>query len=159
MVEPRATDTSSSTAEQKSTLVLNGDRSKLKGGGGEPGEVLYVFFFLLPNSKRYWWWPNTIKNKHKHSLWVSRQPAPPERAQGICTTTHPQFTLLRQQSHILCVFFTIDVETFTQVTMFCFDLLALYVRRRLYINFSISRANFLTTLRSHLDVTCSCYFC
>ena len=37
-------------------------------------------------------------------------------------------------------------------------LLALSVGRRLCINFSVSRANFQTTLRSHLDVTCSCYF-
>ena len=37
--------------------------------------------------------------------------------------------------------------------------LALSVGQRLCINFSVSRANFLTTLRSHLDVTCSCYFC
>ena len=26
------------------------------------------------------------------------------------------------------------------------------------INFSVSKANFLTTLRSHLNLTCSCYF-
>ena len=38
------------------------------------------------------------------------------------------------------------------------DLLTLFVGQRLCINFSISRANFLTTLRSHLDITCSCYF-
>ena len=37
-------------------------------------------------------------------------------------------------------------------------LLALFVEQRLCINFFVSRANFLTTLRSHLDVTCSCYF-
>ena len=37
-------------------------------------------------------------------------------------------------------------------------LLALYVGHRLCINFSVSRANFLTTLPSHLNVTCSCYF-
>jgi hypothetical protein len=37
-------------------------------------------------------------------------------------------------------------------------LLALSVGQRLCINFSVSRANFLTTLRSHLDVTYSCYF-
>ena len=36
--------------------------------------------------------------------------------------------------------------------------LALSVGQRLCINFSVSRANFLTTLCSHLDVTCSCYF-
>ena len=37
-------------------------------------------------------------------------------------------------------------------------LLALYVGHRLCINFSVSRANFLTTLSSHLNVTCSYYF-
>ena len=41
---------------------------------------------------------------------------------------------------------------------FYFILLALCVGQRLCINFSVSRANFLTTLRSHLDVTCSCCF-
>ena len=34
----------------------------------------------------------------------------------------------------------------------------MFVGQRLCINFFVSRANFLTTLRSHLDVTCSCYF-
>ena len=38
------------------------------------------------------------------------------------------------------------------------DLLALFVGQRLCINFSVSKANFLTTLRSHLDATRSCYF-
>ena len=38
------------------------------------------------------------------------------------------------------------------------NLLALSVGQRLCINFYVSRVNFLTTLRSHLDVTCSCYF-
>jgi hypothetical protein len=37
-------------------------------------------------------------------------------------------------------------------------LVTLYVRQRLCINFFVSRANFLTTLRSYLNVTCSCYF-
>ena len=37
-------------------------------------------------------------------------------------------------------------------------LLALFIRQRLCINFYVSRANFLTTLRSHLNVTCSYYF-
>ena len=37
-------------------------------------------------------------------------------------------------------------------------LLAMYVSQRLRIAFFVSRANFLTTLRSNLDVTCSCYF-
>ena len=38
-------------------------------------------------------------------------------------------------------------------------LLALSIGQRLCVNFSVSiGANFLTTLRSHLDVTCSCYF-
>jgi hypothetical protein len=37
-------------------------------------------------------------------------------------------------------------------------LVALFVGQRLYINFYVSRANFLTTLRSYLNVTCSCYF-
>jgi len=36
--------------------------------------------------------------------------------------------------------------------------LALFAGQRLCMNFSVSRANFPTTLRSHLDVTCSCYF-
>jgi len=36
-------------------------------------------------------------------------------------------------------------------------LLALVIKQRLCINFFIWRANFLTTLRSHLDITCSCY--
>jgi hypothetical protein len=38
------------------------------------------------------------------------------------------------------------------------DLLALSIRQRLCVNFYVSRANFLTILRSHLDVTCSYYF-
>ena len=38
------------------------------------------------------------------------------------------------------------------------SLLALSVGQRLCIDFFDSRANFLTTLRSHLDVTCFCYF-
>ena len=37
-------------------------------------------------------------------------------------------------------------------------LLALFVGQRQCINFYISRVNFLTTLCSHLDVTCSWYF-
>ena len=37
-------------------------------------------------------------------------------------------------------------------------LLALFVGQRLCINLFVSRANFLTTLHSHLDVICSCYF-
>ena len=37
-------------------------------------------------------------------------------------------------------------------------LLALFVGQRVCINFSVSRANFLTTLHSYLDITCSCYF-
>jgi len=32
------------------------------------------------------------------------------------------------------------------------------IGQRLCVNFYVSRANVLTTLRSHLDVTCSCYF-
>ena len=40
----------------------------------------------------------------------------------------------------------------------CTYLLALSVGQRLCINFYVSRANFLTTLRLHLDVTYSCYF-
>ena len=39
-----------------------------------------------------------------------------------------------------------------------FIFLALSVGQRLCINFYVSRVNFLITLRSHLDVTCSCYF-
>jgi hypothetical protein len=42
------------------------------------------------------------------------------------------------------------------VVMAC--LLALSIGQRLCVNFYVSRANFLTTLRSHLDVSCSCYF-
>jgi len=34
-----------------------------------------------------------------------------------------------------------------------FNLLALFVGHRLCIHFFVSKANFLTTLRSHLDVT------
>ena len=41
---------------------------------------------------------------------------------------------------------------------FVLFLLALSIVHRLCINLSVSRANFLTTLRSHLDVTCSYYF-
>jgi hypothetical protein len=37
-------------------------------------------------------------------------------------------------------------------------LLALSIGQSLCVNFYVSRANFLTTLRSHLDVTCSYYF-
>ena len=37
-------------------------------------------------------------------------------------------------------------------------ILALSVGQRLCAKFYVSIANFLTTLRSHLDVTCSCYF-
>jgi hypothetical protein len=37
-------------------------------------------------------------------------------------------------------------------------LLALSIGQRLCVNFYVSGANFLTTLRSHLDVTCSYYF-
>ena len=37
-------------------------------------------------------------------------------------------------------------------------LLAMSIGQRLCINFSVSRVNFLTTLRSHSDITCSCYF-
>ena len=36
------------------------------------------------------------------------------------------------------------------------DLLALSVEHRLCINFYVPRANFLATLHSHLDITCSC---
>jgi hypothetical protein len=38
------------------------------------------------------------------------------------------------------------------------NLLALSVGQSLCVNFYVSRANFLTTLRSHLDITHSCYF-
>jgi len=37
-------------------------------------------------------------------------------------------------------------------------LLALFLGQRLCINFFVSRANFQTTLCSHLDATCSRYF-
>ena len=37
-------------------------------------------------------------------------------------------------------------------------LLAMSIGQSLCIDFSISKVNFLTTLRSYLDVTCSCYF-
>ena len=39
-----------------------------------------------------------------------------------------------------------------------FGLLALSIGQRLCINFFVPRANFLTTLRSHLDVACTRYF-
>ena len=62
----------------------------------------------------------------------------------------------------LCVLFQEDrdlsfVSVLTLLGMLIY-LLALSVGQRLCINFSVSRANFLTTLCSHLDVTCSCYF-
>ena len=38
------------------------------------------------------------------------------------------------------------------------SLLALFIGQRLCIDFSVLRSNFLTTLHSPLDVTCSCYF-
>jgi len=45
-----------------------------------------------------------------------------------------------------------------QILVLCY-LLALSVGQRLCIDFSVPvPANFLTTLRSHMDVTCSCYF-
>ena len=34
----------------------------------------------------------------------------------------------------------------------------MFVAHRLCIDFSVSRANCLTTLHSHLDVICPCYF-
>ena len=43
-------------------------------------------------------------------------------------------------------------------TLATVDLLALSVGHRLCINFYVTRANFLTTLCLHLDVTSSCYF-
>ena len=49
-------------------------------------------------------------------------------------------------------------ETMAYWTLANVDLLTLYVGHRLCIDFSASRANFLTTLRSHVDNTCSCYF-
>ena len=41
--------------------------------------------------------------------------------------------------------------------LFLSTLLALFVGQRLCINFVVSRVNFLTTLHSHLNVTCSYY--
>ena len=38
------------------------------------------------------------------------------------------------------------------------SLLVVSVGHRLCIDFTVSRAIFLTTLRSHLDVTCYCYY-
>ena len=38
------------------------------------------------------------------------------------------------------------------------NVLALFVGQRLGIDFYVSRAKFLTTLRSHLDIACSCCF-
>ena len=38
------------------------------------------------------------------------------------------------------------------------NVLALFVGQRLGIDFYVSRAKFLTTLRSHLDIACSCFF-
>ena len=37
-------------------------------------------------------------------------------------------------------------------------LLALSIGQRLCIDFFVSRVSCLTTLRSHLDITCCCYF-
>ena len=68
-------------------------------------------------------------------------------ATWICSSTKCFHPSRRMYVHLLCP---------TRLASLC--LLALSVGQRLYINFSISRANFLTTLRSHLDVTCSCYF-
>ena len=41
---------------------------------------------------------------------------------------------------------------------FILYLLTLSVGQRLCIDFSVLEVNFLTTLRSHLDITCSFYF-
>ena len=56
----------------------------------------------------------------------------------------------------------VPIITLPYTTIFFFlcdiHLLALSIGQSLCINSFVSRANFLTTLRSHLDVTCSCYF-
>jgi len=50
------------------------------------------------------------------------------------------------------------LKMFSKTKRYIF-LLAMSVGQRLYINFSIPiPANFLATLRSHLNVTCFCYF-
>ena len=57
---------------------------------------------------------------------------------------------------MICLKYYIGIEYIIAGLMM--GLLALSVGHRLYIDFSVSRANFLTTLRSHLDITCSCLF-
>ena len=52
---------------------------------------------------------------------------------------------------------TQNVENWNHISRLLFQnflLLVLFVGQRLCIDFSISRASFLTTLHSHLDVTC-----
>ena len=61
-------------------------------------------------------------------------------------------------NHLLEVGLTQIRETKTLQTPTTIGLLAPFVGQRLCINFSVPRANFLTTLRLHLDVTCSYYF-
>ena len=51
-----------------------------------------------------------------------------------------------------------DVKITSLITHILFYLLALSVGQRLCIDSSVSRAKFQTTLRLHLDVTCSCYY-
>ena len=51
-----------------------------------------------------------------------------------------------------------DVKITSLITHILFYLLALSVGQRLWIDSSVSRAKFQTTLRLHLDVTCSCYY-
>ena len=60
------------------------------------------------------------------------------------------------KNHPLEVDLTQNRETMTIRTDTNIGLLALSVGRRLCIDFFFSKANFLTTLHSHLDVTCSC---
>ena len=62
------------------------------------------------------------------------------------------------RNHLLEVGLTQNWETMVLQMHTTIGLLALSVGQRIYINFSISRANFLTTLHSHFDVTCSCNF-
>ena len=62
------------------------------------------------------------------------------------------------KNHLLEVSMTQNRETMALSTLTTIDLLAMYVGHRLCIDFFVSRANFLTTLHSHLDVTCFCYF-
>ena len=62
------------------------------------------------------------------------------------------------KDHLLEVGLTQNRETVALQMLTTNDLLGLSVGQSLCIDFSVSKANFLTTLRSLLDVTCSFYF-